>query len=423
MKVAFFCDFNKNFNKKIENLEEGNIGIGGTQYLFMLIVSNLQKKYNSNKDEFMLLTNVELNINHEEIIYHKVEDIIEAYKWCEDNEFKYLVIRENEILKFSEKYLKNNKVSFVLWAHNYIGKDTENILYRENNVIKLICVSEQQYMNMKDSIAFKKMTYINNCIGKYVDNLQPERRKREDVIYYVGAIEPAKGVHNVIKIFSKICSKRKDLKLVIIGGLANLRQKNDLDHGKITYSKYEQKIAKVINKKKIGKNVEFLGVLDNKKIREIVEQKPGIALISVSKPLMGETFCMIALEMESYGIPVIARKRNDGLETSISNKKTGYLERTDNKIKKRIMELLEYDNKYYEMSKNGMEYAKNFSVSKTIDIWYNKLDNIGETEKYFKESLIYKIKRKIGYNFMTIKEIILRIQTKFLMKIYRRWMM
>ena len=77
MKVAFFCDFNKNFNKKIENLEEGNIGIGGTQYLFMLIVSNLQKKYNSNKDEFMLLTNVELNINHEEIIYHKVEDIID----------------------------------------------------------------------------------------------------------------------------------------------------------------------------------------------------------------------------------------------------------------------------------------------------------------------------------------------------------
>ena len=44
MKVAINWDFNKKMTNKIEDLEEGNIGIGGTQYLYLLIVSNLQKK-------------------------------------------------------------------------------------------------------------------------------------------------------------------------------------------------------------------------------------------------------------------------------------------------------------------------------------------------------------------------------------------
>ena len=43
MKFAFYCNYNKEFNERIETLEEGNIGIGGTQYLFMLVVSNYKK--------------------------------------------------------------------------------------------------------------------------------------------------------------------------------------------------------------------------------------------------------------------------------------------------------------------------------------------------------------------------------------------
>ena len=62
MRFAFYCNYNKKFNERIENLEEGNMGIGGTQYLFMLVVSNLQKKYNSSTDKYILLTNQELDI-------------------------------------------------------------------------------------------------------------------------------------------------------------------------------------------------------------------------------------------------------------------------------------------------------------------------------------------------------------------------
>lgn len=423
MKFAFYCDYNKEFKDRIDTLEEGNVGIGGTQYLFMLVVSNLQKKYNSSTNKYMLLANQMINISPDVVEYERVEGLKEAHEWCEKNEYDYLIIRANAINEFPIEDIKKSKVKFILWAHNYIDKKVEKILHLEKNIIKLICVSKQQYINMKTSIAYKKMTYINNCIGSYVDAEKNDKKlKNTKRIYYIGAIEPEKGVHNVIKIFSKINKKDKSTKLLLIGGLGNLRSRViSLGKLKLTYPKYEENLLELIEKNDIKDKVEFLGVLNNKQIKEIILKKPGIGLISVSRPLMGETFCMTALELESYGIPVLARDRKDGLRTSIKNKKTGFLERTDNKIVRRSIKLIEDDLLYEKMSYNSIAYAKEFSITKIVDRWYEILNNINKVDKEFKENVILRLKTKTKCNFITFKEIILRIQSKILFEKYKKW--
>ena len=423
MKFAFYCNYNKEFNERIETLEEGNIGIGGTQYLFMLVVSNLQKKYGSSTNKYILLTNQKLNVSYNVLEYEQVKDIKEAYKWCEENEYDYLIIRANDIISFQREEIKKSKVKFILWAHNYIGKRTEKITFLEKNIVKLICVSKQQYINMKTSIAYKKMTYINSCIGSYVDNKKEDKPiKNTNKIYYIGAIEPEKGVHNVIEIFSKIYKKKNNVKLILIGGLGSLRAKNiTLGKLQLSYPKYEEKLLELIEKNNIKDKVEFLGVLDNREIKEIISKNPGIGLLSVSRPLMGETFCMTALELESYGMPVVARDRKDGLRTSIKNQKTGFLEKTDKKIAKRIIEIINDNKRYEDMSHNAIEYAKQFSITNIVDRWNKILLEINEVDEEFKENIIYKLKTKLKFNFNTFREMLLRIQSKILFEKYKKW--
>lgn len=424
MKVAFFCNYNKKSPEKIQNLEEGNIGLGGTQYLFMLVVSNLQKQFNNEKENYILLTNQQINIDSNILQYSQVKDIKEAYKWCNNNYYDYLVIRENDINLFSEKEIRESKTSFILWAHNYIGKNTENLLYRQKKIAKLICVSRQQYINMRNSLAYKKMTYINNCLGRYIDDKNlDETLKKGNHIYYIGAIEPSKGVHNVIKIFKSVNKKNKNSKLVIIGGMGNLRAK-DTKTGtmQLTYPNYENKLLNMIKSNKLEKKVEFTGILNSNEIKEKVKENPGIGLVSISRPFIGETFCMTALELESYGIPVVSRRRYDGLETSVKRFTTGFLEITDRKLVKRILEIEQDNDLYIQMARNSIEHAKNFSITKIVYEWQKLFFNIDIQPEEYKETAIYKIKNNIKINFITTRELVVRLQTKILLKIYRKWM-
>lgn len=423
MKIAFYCNFNKNMENEIDSLEEGNIGIGGTQYLYLLIVSNLQKKNTNRENNYVLLTNCEINVKKDIITYKNVGNINEAYMWCEKNEYEYIIIRANEIASINANNLKSGKTKIILWAHNYVDKKVEELLYKNENVVKLVCVSKQQYINLKNSIAYSKMTYINNCIGSYIDSVELQYKKNNNIIYYIGAVEPNKGIHELIKIFSSVNKKNPNTKLVIIGGIGKLRAKEiKLGKMQITYKEYEKKIMRLINKKKLNQQVEFKGVLEAKKIRNIIKDNGGIGIISVSKPLMGETFCMTALELESYGIPVIARKRCDGLSTSIYNGYSGFVEKNDRKIINAVNLLIKNEKIYRKMSYNAIKYAKEFSVTNIINKWFKLFEDLQAVPAEYKETLFIKFEKKINKSLITPRELVVRIQSKILNMKYKGWM-
>ena len=296
-------------------------------------------------------------------------------------------------------------------------------MYENENIVKLICVSKQQYINLRSSIAYSKMTYINNCIGSYIDSARIQYKKNNNIIYYIGAVEPNKGIHELIKIFSSINKKNPNTRLMIIGGIGKLRAKEiELGKMQITYKEYEKKIIALINKRGLNARIEFKGVLDAKQIRNIIKDNGGIGVVSVSRPLMGETFCMTALELESYGIPVIARKRCDGLSTSICNEYSGFLEKKDSGIIKDVDLLIKNEHIYREMSCNAIKYAKTFSVTSTIEKWCKLFENLQAVPTEYKESLFVKFEKMINKSVITPREFFVRIQTKVLNMRYKGWM-
>ena len=131
---------------------------------------------------------------------------------------------------------------------------------------------------------------------------------------------------------------------------------------------------------------------------------------------------MTALELESYGIPVIARKRCDGLSTSICNEYSGFLEKKDSGIIKDVDLLIKNEHIYREMSCNAIKYAKTFSVTSTIEKWCKLFENLQAVPTEYKESLFVKFEKMINKSVITPREFFVRIQTKVLNMRYKGWM-
>ena len=66
MRIAFYCEFNYNSKIDLNEIEMGNIGLGGAQYLFLLVANNLAKKDRKNK--YYMISNKKLNIKNNAFI-------------------------------------------------------------------------------------------------------------------------------------------------------------------------------------------------------------------------------------------------------------------------------------------------------------------------------------------------------------------
>ena len=74
MRIAFYCELEKLKNKLVAvDLEGGNPGIGGTQYLFLLTVKYLNEIYGENY--CILLTDTKIDLQE-----NKIKDTLESIK-------------------------------------------------------------------------------------------------------------------------------------------------------------------------------------------------------------------------------------------------------------------------------------------------------------------------------------------------------
>ena len=412
MRIAFYCEFNYNSKIDLKEIEMGNIGLGGAQYLFLLVANNLEKKDRKNK--YYMISNKKLNIKNNAFIYKDVKNENDLFNFCRKEDITYLVVRDNYVTTLRQKQHICNKTKYYIWAHNHVGKEVQKEIKNNKNIIKLVCVSKQQYLNMRNSICYKKCCYINNCLGSYIDNIDVLSLKFSNNLYLVSAIEPSRGILEALKIFMKINKHQRNSNLYIIGGLGTLRSKEiTIGESKISYPKYEEKLKRYIHKNNIDNKVHFLGILPSKKIKEMMTEKGGIGLVDLSHINYGETFCMSALEMESYGIPIAFREKNDGLKTSVKKNFTGICAKTNFGIAKKIVKLLNKQEVYNEYSTNCKSFAKEFSITKISEQWINLFKK--EINTIQKRNLIKVI-------FYYVKDLKDRVNYKIVMNYYKNFM-
>lgn len=378
-RIAFYIELCY-LQHRLENadLDIGNPGVGGTQYLFLLNIKYLNRLYG--KKCAVLLTDGNFSLNDDDISLVDVGKVEDAISYCKKTGIPTLVINANLIEIINPSALETD-VSILLWAHNTLTWKRQCIASKVDSVKKVVCVSEIQYLNMRDTPCAKKCTYINNVIpGFFYHNAHVSDYSERKVIY-IGSIMPQKGVHNLIEIWRYVEDKCPDAQLYIFGG-ANVWNNNaKLGINSAADRYYDKVISRRMKRLKHPQNIHFMGPKGWKEIEPlIVDARAGV--VNPSYYLRDETFCMSAIELEAHGLPIVSRDRGDGLKTTVKNNITGYLGRTNRRIADFLISLLNNGDLCKKLGEKAQKHAGNFLVQNEVHKWIDIVDGLNQSGEF-----------------------------------------
>jgi len=257
---------------------------------------------------------------------------------------------------------------FLLPLYHFIGR-----FYLKKSD-KLICVS---LILMKDVIKQyrvpkAKIEIIFNGIdikkfkpkdNSRIKNLRKKyATKQEKIILYIGSLIKQKGCHILIKSFSDILKKEKNLKLVIGGS-----------------GPYYKNLKNLIENLRLENKVIFVGKIDSKDTVNYY----NIADIFVFPTLRIESFGLVSAEAMSCGKPVIASKIG-AISDVITNFKDGILVKPNNleELRKNILKVLNNKTLVKRLSENARKkIVNNFNIDKMIDETIKVYDGLLEKQK------------------------------------------
>ena len=377
MIIGFYLEYGSMADTiELGKIDMGNPGIGGTKYLFLLIVKYLNRQYGIGTA--ILYTDAVFNSSDEEIPIRIVNDLKQAVKVSAIDGAQLLVVNGNIVSIQNESVFSKSSVDFVVWAHNTVSGRSQKIIRRQPNIKRVVCVSEQQYKNMRDTSCFSKCTFINNCLPKrFFQNVMVSDHSQQTAVY-VGSLFPQKGVHNLIEIWVEVLKKVPEAQLYVIGGSQVWNPNIKTGPLGVTEPFYEKVIIKKTKKLLKPDSVHFLGAKSWNEITPLIS-KCRVGVVNPSHYMRDETFCMSAIELSAHEIPIISRQRGDGLVTTVLHGRTGYLEKTDEKIVDRLVELLIDQRQAEQMGRNAREFASAFCVDTIIHDWANLISDAGSS--------------------------------------------
>lgn len=373
MKVCFYFDNKRRADIDYSKPEEGNPGIGGTEYMIWTVSYYLSKNYKE-IDVYLLAPFIE-NLP-QETINIKCEDVYSAIKISSDIKADVLVVRNRAYDKDIYDMIDRLKVKTVIWSHNFEKYDSLKYATDCEYIKRNVCVSREQYDRLRDHSIYKKSTYIYNGIDcKNYKEYEKSCTKKENIVCYVGAIKPTKAFHILAKNWNEIEKRVPGVKLHVIGG-GNLYDKNvKLGKYNIAEENYENQFINYITDSEgiLNKNIKFMGVLGgSRKIYEMSKAKVGI----VNPIAKDETFCISAIEFGALGVPVVARKRY-GLLNTIDNNKSGMLFRSEKEMVNQIVNLLNNNEECDTKGKYAVEYVNSkFDINNISYNWKVMLQEI-----------------------------------------------
>jgi len=374
MKISFYVDLKNYENIDLRNLENGNPGIGGTEYCFLLLINQLE--LSTSNHQFTLIHNSNNSILPA-IDSKYVSNLFEAIEYNELNAYDILVFRP---IQKQEVYdlLNYKDVKAITWGHNFYRAGLARMISECDNVVRNVFVSRQLYDRMIDHDISEKSVYIFNGINCEVDYTREIIEKQ--TVTFLSAIEPNRGFHIVAKQWKKVLKHVPDAELLVIGN--GMLYSEDIRLGTFGIAKdsYEKKFMKyLLNENgEILPSVKFLGKLGGEKNQVFEKTKIGIV-----NPIGRETFCLSAIEMGLFKIPVIT-KGNHGLLDTVRHNKTGYHITRKRELSKYIIRLLHNDDLNNALGENGYKFiVDNFDIKVVSNCWIELLDSCNQEKNTF----------------------------------------
>lgn len=308
-KIAFYLK-NKN-TIDCSNIIDGNPGLGGSEYLIILIPTLLSQRYND--------INITLYTDYQGVLPHdlhviKCSSFTEFADKCQKNKEDYCVVNytaaENDVIS------DNTNVKFIIWCHNFVSWKNLNFYARQKNVVRIIAVGREQLDLYRDHPAYSKSDYIYNAIPthslkEYTKKIVPFSKREQNVVY-IGSLIECKGFLYLAKAWKKVLRSIPKAKLYVIGK-GNLYDENaKLGPYNLADNDFEEKFIPYLSDKKgILPSVKFLGVLGNNKFEIINQCKVGVP----NPGGLTETFGLTAIEMQAMGCVVTTIKCPGYLDT------------------------------------------------------------------------------------------------------------
>jgi len=385
MKCAFYTPNIGIKDVDLTKIENGNPGIGGSEYSAILISTLLCK---TKMFTVSLFCDVEGRFP-KELNYAPVGNLFGALTKAKEDGYDYVIIDGKLITEGVLSYF--NTVKFIAWANTFLTKEQVVIYSKYNNLVKIINVGKQQSIVLEKTSVASKSLYIYNAVPqdlrkKYEKELTIPYNRPNNVVY-IGSLHPAKGFHLLAKAWPIVLNEVPDAQLYVIGAGNLYSRKMRIGKWNIAEESYENEFMRYLVKDgKIDPSVHFLGILGDEKYDIMTKCKVGVPNPSG----VSETFGYTAVEMQLMGCAVTTIECPGYLDT-VKEKNNLY---SDPKhLSSYIIRLLKSCD-YDEI--NTLDYIQRFAPDTIVQEWINTLFTLPtihiKADRNILKAYIYRIK-------------------------------
>lgn len=367
LKVAFYLDNDSLGSVDLSGLLDGNPGVGGTEYQFLLVSYLLEQK--STLIEPTLIVKCNISAPHKSM--YQVNDLKELCEYCKHNGIKTIVMNQ---LRFEEQLVDSYQGYFdvVLWDHNGMNLKRLNIVNERDYVKRIVCCGREMLDMYRDHPATLKSTYIYN-----MQPLKPMEWYKSHIeftdnhnVVYMGSIIPTKGFHVLARSWKSVLQNVPDAQLFVIGSGKLYDKTAQLGSFGIAETHYEQEFMQYLtdNEGHILPSVHFLGLLGKEKFDVL-----GKCKVAVPNPT-GDSECLplTTMEMQLMGCGVTTIWHQAYIDT-VYNKK--WLYHRCRQLSSYIVERLKFPRDNYEELYTFI--SSQFGIERNLTRWEETLSNLG----------------------------------------------
>lgn len=264
----------------------------------------------------------------------------------------YIITTRDFHNKLVGKYAKD-KIIKIATEHNHHNNNSryiKKIVTSLKNIDYFVVVSEDLKEFYKNKIGDTKCLYIPNVIDNIYD--KPKYNTNYNLVS-VGRFSKEKAFEDLIEVIGIV---KKDIPNIHLNLVGDGKLKND--------------ITNKIESLDLKENIKLCGYLSQSEIKKVMLDSSLYVMTSLT-----ESFGLVLIEANSYGIPCIAFDSASGAKQIIENKELLISNRDKEKMAKLIVKLLKDKDKLQAYGKEAYNNCQKYLLVNVKKKWLDLLSN------------------------------------------------